>query len=397
MQRRDFLRNTSLASTALLVPQFLLDFRAQRLYRSRTGKVLVVIQLSGGNDGLNTIVPYRNDRYYQQRPNLAIPASEVLPVADELGLHPALAPLRELYDQGELSIVNNVGYPNPDRSHFRSTDIWHTASSSSEYWETGWLGRYLDSDCPGTKDVHHALEIDDSVSLAMKGASRSGFAFSDARRLQRTTQNRFLETIGQHDHDQAEENVAYLYKTMVNTQQTADYLIQQTRQHQSRGAYPGNELGRSLRQIAQLITADTDTKVYYTSVGGFDTHAQQQGRQERLLSQYAEAVRAFVDDLRANNLLDDVLILTFSEFGRRVAQNGSGGTDHGTANNLFLMGGGLQKPGFYNSGPDLINLDQGDLKYQIDFRQIYATILDNWLKADSSLILGDRFEGLHFV
>ncbi len=393
MKRRDFLRNSTLASTGLLVPQFLLDFKAKRLYRSRTGKILVVIQLSGGNDGLNTIVPYRNDRYYQERPSIALAAKDVLPVSDDLGFHPELAPLRDLYDNGLMSVVNNVGYPNPDRSHFRSTDIWHTASSSDEYWTTGWLGRYLDSNCPGTEHTYSALEIDGSVSLAMKGKQRTGFAFNDVRRLQQTSENRFLKAIGSHDHDH-EENVAYLYKTMVNTQQTADYLLTQTRAHESRSNYPGNALGRNLRQIAKLITADTDTKVYYTSFGGFDTHAQQPTRQARLLRAYATAVRAFVDDLKRNNLLDDVLILTFSEFGRRVAQNAGNGTDHGTANNLFLMGGSLHKPGFFNQGPNLLDLENGDLKYQIDFRQIYATLLDEWLEADSKLVLREEFSKL---
>jgi uncharacterized protein (DUF1501 family) len=387
-----------MASAALFAPQFLLNALPISLQRSRAGKVLVVIQLSGGNDGLNTVVPYRNDVYYQLRPTLALPKNEVLPVGDELGFHPALAPLRGLYDNGQMSVINGVGYPNPDRSHFRSMDIWHTASGSDEYLSTGWIGRYLDSECAGCASPHWAVEADDSLSLAMKGAHRGGFAMRDAKQLQRTTQNRFLEAVGsQGEHYHPEENVAYLYKTMVTTQQTAGYLVSQTKAHRSAVSYPATGLGRSLEQIARLLTADTDTRVYYASMGGFDTHAQQQGRQERLLGQYAEAVKAFTDDLRANALLDDVLILTFSEFGRRVQQNGSGGTDHGTANNVFAIGGQLKTPGFYNPGPNLMNLDEGDLKYEIDFRRIYASVLDRWLEADSRIVLGEAFTGVEIV
>ncbi len=175
MNRRNFLKSSGLASTSLLIPSFLSDFRVNKLFKSRSGKILVVVQLSGGNDGLNTIVPFQNDIYYKSRPTLGINNSEVLKVSDELGFNPALQSLQGLYDQGLLSIVNSVGYPNPDRSHFRSMDIWHTASSSDEYLSTGWLGRYLDSNCP---TPYYALEVDDSLSLALKGATRNGFAAS---------------------------------------------------------------------------------------------------------------------------------------------------------------------------------------------------------------------------
>lgn len=398
MDRRDFLGLSGLASTSLLIPSFLSDFNVNQLFKTRTGKVLVVVQLSGGNDGLNTIIPYQNDLYYKNRPTLGVKNNEVLKVSGELGFNPALQSLQSLYDDGLVSIVNSVGYPNPDRSHFRSMDIWHTASKSDEYLSTGWLGRYLDSNCTGCATPYHALELDDSLSLALKGAQRNGFAASNPEQLKRVTSNKFLQAVGKAaGHDQQEENVAYLYKVMIETQQSADYLYQQSKVHQSKVTYPQNPFAKDLQQIAELITADTDTKIYYVSLSGFDTHANQKNIQERLLQGYADAMKAFVMDLKQNGLLDDVLIMTFSEFGRRVAQNASNGTDHGTANNLFLIGGKLQKPGFYNAAPDLSNLDEGDLKYEIDFRNIYATLLAQWLEAPAGQILGQDFKKLALV
>ncbi len=379
----------------MLVPSFLQGFPT--FGQSRTGKTLVVIQLSGGNDGLNTIVPYQNDWYYKLRPSLGIDKNQVLKISDDLGLNPALQGLRNLYDNGDLCILNSVGYPNPDRSHFRSMDIWHTASDSSEYLSTGWLGRYLDSNCLGCNNVHHALEVDDSLSLALKGKNRKGFAASKPQRLKRTIERPFLQALTQQQHDQEHENVAYLYKTLIDTQSSANYLFEKARVHDSIIDYPKSGLAKDLKQIAELMTADADIKVYYATLGGFDTHAFQERKHGRLLQEYSEAVTAFVKDLKQNNLFKDTLIMTFSEFGRRVEQNGSGGTDHGTANNVFLMGGQLKKAGFYNAAPNLADLDQGDLKYQIDFRNIYASILDNWLDTSAASILGSEFRGLDLV
>ncbi len=396
MKRRDFFKTTALASTSLMVPSFLKGFTGNDLLNSRSGKNLVVIQFSGGNDGLNTIVPFRNDIYYQSRPTLSINKEAVLKLSDEQGLNPAMEALKPLYDDGLVSIINAVGYPNPDRSHFRSMDIWHTASESDEYLSSGWIGRYLDNKCNGCETPYHALEVDDSLSLALKGFSRNGFAMSDPKALKKATENKFLRDIAHHAHSH-EENVAYLYKTMIDTQSSADYLFEKSKVYQSKEQYPNTPFGRDLKQIAELITADTDTKIYYVSLSGFDTHVNQRNQQERLLKQYADGIAAFVQDLKQNRLLDDTLIMTFSEFGRRVKQNGSNGTDHGTANNLFLIGGNLKTPGFYNSAPDLTNLEDGDLIYQIDFRRVYATILENWLDTDAGQILNGSFENLKIV
>lgn len=395
INRRKFLQSSALASTSLYVPSFLKGLLAGN--GSRIGKTLVVIQLSGGNDGLNTIVPFRNDLYYKLRPSLGLKGDDLLKVSSELGFNAALQPLRKLYDNGEMSIINSVGYPNPDRSHFRSMDIWHTASGSDEYKTTGWIGRYLDSDCPGTEQSHHALEVDSGLSLAMKGDKKNGYAMANASQLRKTTGRKFLRTLAQHDHNHEQDNVAYLYKTLIDTQSSADYLIEKSKVHDSTIDYPKGSFGKDLKQISELMTADAAVKVYYVSLGGFDTHASQQNKQTRLLTEYAEGVAAFIKDLKKNKLFDDTLILTFSEFGRRVKQNASQGTDHGTANNAMLFGGQLKQAGFYNEAPNLSDLDDGDLKYQIDFRRIYASILDNWLDANSQNILDGRFQKLGFI
>ena len=395
MKRRDFLKSSAVVSASMMMPAFLKANMGIPAYGSRSGKILVVIQLSGGNDGLNTVIPYRNDIYYRERPTLSIPSKEVLQLDMNLGLHPSMSALRELYNNGELSVINNVGYPNPDRSHFRSMDIWHTASNSNEYWSTGWLGRYLDSECLD-KPAYHALEVDDGLSLAMKGQQKSGFAMSDAKRIRNASNNPFLQAVAkQHHHE--EENVAYLYKTLAETQQSAQYLYEHSKTYRSSINYPQSKFANDLKQIAELITADTATQVYYVSLGGFDTHALQKNKQQRLLKEYAEAIKAFTDDLKHNHLFNDVLIMTFSEFGRRVKQNASGGTDHGTANNVFITGGKLKKPGFYNNGPNLSQLQNDDLIYEIDFRRIYTNLLDSWLDVNAEAILRNRFKSLGIV
>jgi uncharacterized protein (DUF1501 family) len=361
-------------------------------------KVVVILQLSGGNDGLNTVIPVRNDIYYRSRPRLGIEKAKALLLTDEVGLHPALGSFKELYDDGSLGILNNVGYPNPDRSHFRSMDIWHTASQSNEYLSTGWVGRYLDAQCSGCDKPTQAIEIDDVLSLAMKGEHIKGIAVKDPRRLYGTSNEKFFrDVLKNHKDDGGEQPVDYLYKTMAETLSSADYIFKQSRLHPSSADYPRTDLGNSLKTIASLIYSDINTKVYYVSLGSFDTHINQDGQQQRLFTEMNEAVKAFVKDLKTNNRFDDVMLFTFSEFGRRVEQNASGGTDHGTANNMFLISGGLKQKGLINSLPDLADLQEGDLKYNVDFKNVYATVLNKWLGADDTKILGKQFNYLNFI
>ncbi len=394
MDRRNFLKNTGLASTSLFVPQFLSGFNRNGFVQN--GKNLIIVQWSGGNDGLNTVVPFHNDLYYKNRPTLAIPKKKVLKLNDDLGFNPMLSGLKSLYDDGLLTVINNVGYPNPVRSHFRSMDIWHTASSSDQYWQTGWLGRYLDNNNPDNVP-HTALEIDDSLVLALKGQDKTGFAAANPARLKKAASNSFLKKVAHHHQHDHEENVAYLYKTLIDTQSSADYLTEQSKGYETKSRYPSTSIGKDLATIFNLIIRDTNTKIYYINMGGFDTHANQKNKQEKLLKQYSDAMKVFVKDLQKNKKLDDTLIMTFSEFGRRVKENSSHGTDHGTANNVFFMGGKLKNPGVFNEAPNLRKLDKGDLRYTVDFRKIYASVLKNWLGVNPGDVLLDSYKPLDII
>ena len=397
IKRKEFIQVGSLATASLMVPKFLKAFEGQAMVPAGN-KVVVILQLSGGNDGLNTVVPIRNDIYYKSRPKLGIEKSKALALTDEVGLHPALTGFKDLYDDGSLAILNNVGYPNPDRSHFRSMDIWHTASQSNEYWNTGWVGRYLDAQCNGCDKPTQAIELDDVLSLSLKGENIKGIAVKDPRRLYGTANEKFFrDVMKNHRDDKGEQPVDYLYKTMAETLSSADYIFKQSRLHPTNADYPKTDLGNSLKTIASLIYSEINTKVYYVSLGSFDTHINQQNQQQRLFTEMNEAVKAFVKDLKANHRFDDVLFFTFSEFGRRVAQNASNGTDHGTANNMFFISGGLKQKGLLNEMPDLANLEEGDLKFKVDFKNTYATVLNKWLKADDKSILGNKFSYMDFI
>lgn len=397
IKRKEFIQIGSLATASLLVPKFLKAFESKSMVLPGN-KVVVILQLSGGNDGLNTVIPFRNDLYYKARPKLGIAKDKALALTDEVGLNPALKGLKELYDDGSLSILNNVGYPNPDRSHFRSMDIWQTASDSNEYWTNGWMGRYLDSQCKGCDKPTQAIEIDDVLSLALKGEQVKGIAVKDPRRLYGTANEKFFRDIMKNHQDEAGEQPAdYLYKTMAETLSSADYIFKQSRMHPTNAVYPTTNLGNSLKTIASLIYSEINTKVYYVSLGSFDTHINQEGQQNRLFTEMDDAIKAFVKDLKEQHRFDDVLLFSFSEFGRRVQQNASNGTDHGTANNMFMISGGLKQKGILNPMPDLGDLNEGDLKYNVDFKNVYATILNKWLKADDKSILMKQYEYLNFI
>ncbi len=397
IKRKEFIQIGSLATASLLVPKFLKAFESKSMVLPGN-KVVVILQLSGGNDGLNTVIPYRNDLYYRARPKLGIAKDKVLTLTDEVGLNPALKGLKELYDDGSLSVLNNVGYPNPDRSHFRSMDIWHTASNSNEYWTSGWMGRYLDSQCKGCDKPTQAIEIDDILSLALKGEEIKGIAVKDPRRLYGTANEKFFRDIMKNHTDEAGDQPAdYLYKTMAETLSSADYIFKQSRMHPTNAVYPTTNLGNSLKTIASLIYSEINTKVYYVSLGSFDTHINQEGQQNRLFTEMNDAIKAFVKDLKEQHRFDDVLLFSFSEFGRRVEQNASNGTDHGTANNMFMISGGLKQKGILNPMPDLSDLNEGDLKYNVDFKNVYATILNKWLMADDKSILMKQYEHLNFI
>lgn len=394
MNRRHFIKKTSLASGFLLVPGFLKPL--ERFTFNPDQKKLVVIQLSGGNDWLNTVVPYKNDVYYRARPRLGLKENQIIPLEKDLALNASLTALKEFYDQGEMTIVNNVGYPNPDRSHFRSMDIWQSASSSSEILHTGWLGRYLDNNCTGSFE---AIETDDFLSLALRGKKLNGMAVKNIQQLHKETNTAYFRDLINATKGEVltEDNQGYLYKTLIETQSGINYLYEKNKVATNTATYPDTELGKQLKNIAGLIANETDTKVYYVSQTGFDTHAGQFEKQNQLLNHYAEAVAAFVRNLKDLNKWDNTLVFTFSEFGRRVEENASLGTDHGTAGNVILFGKNLEKKGIVNPGPNLENLDEGDLKFTVDFRSIYKDILQNWLSADADKIIPANVNPLRVI
>jgi len=380
-----------------MVPKFLRGFEYTPAI-AVGNKILIVVQLSGGNDGLNTIIPCRNDIYYSSRQHIAIKKEDTLSLTDELAINSSLKTLKQLYDDGHITIVNGVGYSHPDRSHFRSMDIWQSGSSSGEIVTSGWIGRYLDNACD-TCNTHStlALEADDTLSLAMKGDEKKAIAVKDIERFHKAAANTYFRKMTNHEDEHNAQLASYLYKTLRETTSAADYIYSQSKIYKSTQAYPDTELGKRMKTIGSLIISGTDTRVYYVSHGSFDTHVNQKNRQKKLFEQLDESLASLINDLKANDRFNDVLIMTFSEFGRRVAHNASNGTDHGTASSMFLISGRLKKPGLYNDIPDLTDLDDGDLKHSVDFKQVYSTILDNWLSSDSKNILGKRHHNMEFI
>ena len=398
LSRRDFLKISSMASSMLFVPKFLKAFESNPMLDTK-GKVLIVLQLTGGNDGLNTIIPYRNDIYYRSRPLIAIKKEDAINLTDDIGLNPSLKNIKTLFDQGYVSIINNVGYPDPNRSHFRSMDIWQSGSSAEQMINSGWLGRYFDTlqDEATNNRNSFAIEVDDTLSLAMKGKNKTAIAVKNIEQFHKAAGNPFYKKLAAHNMEHESKLAGYLYQTLRETTSSADYIYQQSKIYNSTQVYPDTALGKRMKTIGSLIISGADTKVFYLSHGSFDTHVDQINRQQKLFEQMDEALFALVSDLKQNNRFKDVLIMTFSEFGRRVAQNASNGTDHGTASNMFIISESLKKQGLYNPIADLDNLDQGDLKYQIDFKEVYSTILNKWLNANGEVVLNKKYQSLDFI
>jgi len=374
-------------------------------------RVLVVVQLSGGNDGLNTVVPFGQPEYYKARPGIAIPQRDVLALsgADGVGLHPQMGALREMYDAGMVSVVQGAGYPNPNRSHFKSMDIWHTADTTAT--GDGWLGRYFDSECCGfgageggqAKGSPPGIALGRTAPLAMQGRAVQPVSFE--------SEELFKWSAAEIDKDLAEgydalnrrgaeggrdTNADFLLRTALDAQVSSDLIRRAVAQRplaQYPGGGPGAELGRQLQMVAAMIRANLKTRVYYVSLGGFDTHAQQggpQGRHAQLVKGFSDALKAFYEDLKKQENDARVMTMVFSEFGRRVGQNASQGTDHGTAAPMFLLGP-MVKPGVRTEHPDLRDLEEGDLKFTTDFRGVYAGVLNDWLKVDAAKVLGKSY------
>jgi uncharacterized protein (DUF1501 family) len=427
--RRGFLR-TSILGGALSwsVPAFLerTFFSLEALaanspIQTATGKdnpILVILQLAGGNDGLNTVIPFENDAYFRSRPTLAIPKSKILRLSGGFGLHPELSGLKSLHDDGHLAVVHGVGYPNPNRSHFRSTEIWQTASDANKTEHHGWLGRYFDSCCEGA-DPAVGISIGSSQSpQAFAAEKRRGISFAnpsqfrfDLRRsLDPDAAEEFFRSVNEMDHEMQGASIGmldgpanmdgdtldFLQRTALDATVSSDNILKTAAKTNSSAPYPAGKLSDSLHLVARLIAGGMPTRVYYVSQGGYDTHSNQEGSHARLLAELGDAVSAFTADLMAQGNFDRVLTMTFSEFGRRVAENASRGTDHGAAAPMFLLGGKIH-PGFHGEAPCLKKLHNGDLIHTVDFRSIYATILENWLQAPVEPILRHRFAKMDFI
>ena len=402
--RRAFIKKTVTASAgAMLLPSFLEQAVAEGFFDKPgvSKKKLVIIQLSGGNDGLNTIVPYTNPLYFKARPSLAVPADQVLKAGENLGFNPAMQGIYRLFEENKVCVINNVGYPHPNRSHFRSMDIWQTASGSGKYLNTGWIGRYLDTLPHDLKKPYMAVETENRLSLALKGKKLTGIAVSNPVQLHNALRKGFFQPLASAYRTEIppeNKHLDYIRRMMIETVDSVEYIYEKTEPAlKNQPKKPARPFAAGLFVIRTMIRSGLATSVYYITLDGFDTHVRQKQRQDNLLKEYSDAVTSFVDGLESDALLDDVLIFTFSEFGRRVEENASKGTDHGTASNVWLIGGGLKKTGFYNPGPNLSDLDQGDLKFTVDFRSVYATLLQDYLGVSPKAVLGAKFPVLGFV
>lgn len=403
LTRREFLRCGSgigFMAFSGFAPAFLArSAMAQNPAPEKDRSILVIIQLAGGNDGLNTVVPHTDDNYHRLRPTLGL-RKGLLDINDDLALHPSLAKLHKLYNDGQVSIIQNVGYPNPNRSHFRSTEIWETATGSDTFGHTGWLGRYLDNTCsgtPGPEDDPSAIHIGDIIPQSYLSEDPQyifGMKAQGQFNRGKSSSDKAYETLLGADH--VEGSPSYLQQTMMNTLITERRVEKQIADYKPAAPFPNTKLGNSLRRISALIHADTETRVYFASIGGFDTHANQLTRHAQLLTELSDAMAAFQKDLAANKKDDQVMTMTFSEFGRRPSENGSSGTDHGTAAPLFVMGKNVNG-GLLGSSPDLNLTDNKDLEFSTDFRGIYSSVLDKWLGTDSERILGESFEHVPFI
>lgn len=422
--RRQFLQRvlggSTLLSAGLTAPTFLASTARSLAARGSSGQsVLVVLQLSGGNDGLNTVIPYRDPLYARNRVALRIAGGSVVPLEGGIGLHPQMRAMADLYEQGLLGIAQGVGYPNPNRSHFESMDIWHSCQrgeqaesgdSAMSRPRTGWLGRMLDRLPQRQRREVPALHLGrGSLPLALVARQTAVPSIDALDRFQLRTPGggltaaalREMAASSHSGEGRADAALApggsgsdslaqFVQQTTLTALDASDKLQASLEEGIAAASYPALPLAGQLRTVAQLIDAGLPCRIYYLSLGGFDTHASQAPAHAALLSQLSQSLGAFMADIQARGHGDRVLVMTFSEFGRRVKENASSGTDHGAAAPMFLAGLGA-KPGLLGPHPPLDDLDAGDLKHHTDFRQVYAAVLEHWLDCPAAEVLGGNF------
>ncbi|MGQ0633286.1 MAG: DUF1501 domain-containing protein [Planctomycetaceae bacterium] len=397
LTRRRFLATSSVLAAGASAPVFWQRVAHAAGAADRpgsAGRALVIIELTGGNDGLNTVIPWRDPAYFAARPTLSQSKSHVLRISDELALHPSLAGLAKLWEQAQLAIVQGVGYPNPNRSHFESMDFWHTGTLKNNE-PFGWLGQASTGMKASPAPVHVGSG---SLPLALAGPSNRAISLRSLKDYQLRVSHggddpvrrRLVEGFAAPTAGSASDLLAFVRDTARETYASSARLRQVADSYDTPIAYPATGLAGRLRLIAQLISADVPERVFYTALEGFDTHANQAEQHARLLSELGDAVAAFQQDLTHQGQQRRVLTLTFSEFGRRVRENGSLGTDHGAASQMFVIGS-QSKAGAIGAHPSLADLEDGDLKHHTDFRSVYATVLDQWLQVSSRDVLGGQF------
>jgi uncharacterized protein (DUF1501 family) len=409
LNRRQFvsrmLRGSSLLALGPAVPGFL----AETAFAAEAGKdtILVVIELSGGNDGLNTVIPYADDLYHKARPTLRFTKEQVVRVDDHVGLHPGMRSFGQLLQQGQLAVVQGVGYPNPDRSHFESMDVWQSADPKRRS-STGWIARSV----PDLQDRRGNVPVmqigPDRLPLALSGAPGGVVTINEKQpyRLdlgkddpaRQKARRRLLEDLSRSsDPASTSDLLKFVQRREVQTYTTLDKLQQVLQGPGQQGfQFQFNSLLQKMQMIGRLIQQGFGTRVFYVNLDGFDTHAMQAQRHQELLQQLADSVTQFFNELKRSGHDKRVLVMTFSEFGRRVQENGSKGTDHGAAACLFVAGPAV-RGGAVGKHPSLKDLDSGDLRYHTDFRQVYATLLDGWLGCDSRAVLGESFKHVELL
>ncbi|PIF70191.1 DUF1501 domain-containing protein [Flavobacterium sp. 2] len=377
MNRRNFLTLTGTFTGGMLVlPDFLHAFGSQNNLVIGE-QCIVFVQLNGGNDGLNTFIPYDNPLYYDLRTKIALSKDAVIGKNKGMAFHPSLKDFAQMQQNGDLTVIQNVGYPEPIRSHFRSQEIWQTAADSNKYINEGWLGRYLDLQCNGHQATA-GINLDSIDNLALKGMEPNSITVKDPNRFKVKSDKE--ENVTLSDNPQLD----FVRKIANSVTEGSDEIQKALAKSKSEISYPKTDLSKNLEWIGRLIKGNLNSKVYYTSLGGFDTHDNQLAIHEKKLTDLNDALYSFYQDLKQAQLLQNVTIVVFSEFGRRVKDNGNG-TDHGTAAPMFIIGGN-NKGTVLGNNPDLSNLDNGDLKYEIDFRSVYASLLRQKMNFDYSKI-----------
>jgi uncharacterized protein (DUF1501 family) len=395
--RRTFLRSSAAASAVLTFGGPAPAALTAAALRSASQRILVVIELAGGNDGLNTIVPYLDDTYRKLRPRMALKQSDVFEIADDLGFHPALRGFADLLEAGRLAIVQGVGYPEPNRSHFESMDIWHTCQRKEEVRTDGWLGRMLDANAasagsdPGGLHLGHDKQPFALMSRSVRVPSIRSLKEFHLRGTEDALFKAAVQQLADARRGDGNGLLDFVQSSTSSALAASERLESTGKSYKSSVTYPQAPLAEKLQTVAKLIASGLNTSVYYVQLDGFDTHSQQPEAHQGLLRQLGDGVKAFLDDIDALQQSERVTVMAFSEFGRRVEENASEGTDHGTAGPMFLAGAKV-KPGLIGAHPSLSDLKDGDLQHHTDFRQVYATVLTKWFDCDADAILKGRFK-----